>query len=172
MRGLARSRTSWQGEGEGAKPTKSLVRKLAARAGEEGQNLGQVLDEDPALEHTLATAAARNPQKALDSVQEIIDKNDALNTPVYKAITDAGGIKLTDVVSPMQKLRQGYIEAGKTAEAEAVEREIASLVKNYGGKEAEKAVLTGKQMRGHSESDRPRLPSITGWRRGALKSHR
>jgi len=137
-----------QGEGEGAKPTKSQVRKLAARAGEEGERLGDVLDEDPALEHTLSTAAARNPKKALESVQEIIDRNDAMNAPVYKAITDAGGVKLTDVVGPMKKLKDGYLGAGKGQAAEAVQREIDSLVKNYGGKQAENAVLSGEQLRG------------------------
>lgn len=137
-----------QGEGEGAKPTKSLVRKLAARAGEEGDRLGEVLDEDPALEHTLSTAAARHPKEALDAVQKTIERNDTRNGPVYQAITDAGGVKLTDVVSPMQKLRQGYVESGKTAAAEAVQREIDSLVKNYGGEKAENAVLSGKQLQG------------------------
>lgn len=137
-----------QGEGEGAKPTKSQVRKLQARAGDEGERLNDVLDEDPGLEHTLATAAARNPKKALDSVQEIIDKNDTLNGPVYKAITDAGGVKLTDVVSPMQKLKDSYLGAGKGQAAEAVQREIDSLVKNYGGKQAENATLSGEQLRG------------------------
>lgn len=137
-----------QGEGEGAKPTKSLVRKLSARAGEEGQRLGEVLDEDPGLEHTLSTAAARHPKEALDSVQQTIERNDTLNAPVYQAITDAGGVKLTDVVAPMQKLQQGYVQSGKTAAAEAVQREIDSLVKNYGGEKAENAVLTGKQLQG------------------------
>lgn len=137
-----------QGEGEGAKPTKSLVRKLAARAGEEGQNLGQVFDEDPALEHVMSTAAARYPKEALDAVQQTIERNDTLNGPVYQAITDAGGVKLTDVIGPMQKLQDGYYASGKTAEAAAVGREIKSLVENYGGKEAENAVLTGKQLQG------------------------
>jgi hypothetical protein len=137
-----------QGEGETAMPTKSLVRKLQQRSGEEGERLGEVLDQDPGLEHTLSTAAARNPKKALESVQGIIEKNDALNAPVYQAITDAGGVKLTDVVAPMQKLKDGYLGAGQGQAAEAVQREIDSLVKNYGGKQAENAVLTGQQLQG------------------------
>lgn len=137
-----------QGEGDTAKPAKSLARKLAARAGDEGQNLAQALGQDPELEGKLSTTVARHPREALGAVQEALDRHKEATTPAYQAITDAGGVKLTDITGPMQKLKDSYLEGGNTPAAEAVDREIKSLASNYGGQQAENATLSGKQLQG------------------------
>ena len=139
-----------EGPEEAARVPARMARKLADRAGPEGERIAEVFDADPELEAKLSKVAYSHPKEAAAALTRSIDRLDQVNDAAYAAIDKGtGGVQLLDMVARLDKLRRSYLENGSQAAAEAADRVRASLIKNYGfeGKVPEATMLKSGQVR-------------------------
>jgi hypothetical protein len=127
-----------------------LYKNVVAKAGEEFEDLNEVLSRNPGVKASLVLNAANNPAKSAKIVTRVIDRVDGELSPMYRQI-DAGPAPMSAVAlqNRLIELQHGLKEAGNTGMADVVEKFENHLAKHYGDGDAIKdgARLTASALR-------------------------
>jgi len=138
----------------------SVAKKFAERIGEDGENLGSMLDRDPKLEKTLAINAKGNPGGVVKTVQTRIEKISDTTDHIYDQIDKApdkrfvsgpdvgrpqGGIDISAIDGKFAALAEKAKAAGKVEQLGPIAKARKALADNFGSEmeDGSMAVIPG-----------------------------
>lgn len=127
-----------------------LYKNVVAKAGEEFEDLNEVLSRNPGVKASLVLNAANNPAKSAKIVTRVIDRVDGELSPMYRQI-DAGPAPMSVVglQNRLIELEQRLAGQGNTGMADVVEKFQGHLAKRFGDGDAirEGTKLTASSLR-------------------------
>lgn len=128
----------------------STAKRVAARAGEDGEDLQDILRAVPSLRRTLAVDAAGNPRRAAEAVEAKLSTVNSELGQLYQKLDESGGVRLLDLGITLDKMRRQLLNAGNPKAAQVMDDARTQYVNAFGvdGKIPESTRLPASLLRG------------------------